>query len=249
MEILGIDVGGSGIKGAPVDVNSGELLTPRHRISTPQPATVKAVANTVAALADHFQWKGAIGCGFPAVVQHGVVKTASNIDKGWIGTNAQELFAEKTGCPVQIHNDADVAGIAEVRFGAGKDRKGVVLVLTIGTGIGSGLFHNGVLVPNSEFGHIQLKKYGLAEKYVSDATRKKDDLSWKQWAERFNVYLAEIEKLLSPDLIILGGGGSKKFAKYDEHLETKAEIVPAELLNEAGIIGAAGAAAPSVVSV
>lgn len=238
MEVLGIDIGGSGIKGAIVNTATGEMLTERHRIETPQPATPESVAQTVAQLINHFDWKGQVGCGFPAVIQHGVVRTASNIDNSWIDVNAKELFKEEAGNEFQIVNDADAAGLAEMNFGAGKDTLGVVVIVTVGTGIGSSVFTDGVLLPNTEFGHIIVKDQ-VGENYASDAARKRDDIKWGKWGKRFNEYLARIEFLMWPDKIIIGGGASKKFDKYQDKLITKAELLPAELLNNAGIIGAA----------
>jgi len=236
--VLGIDVGGSGIKGAPVDILSGELLAKRHRIPTPQPASPDQVAATVFELVQHFNWNGLIGCGFPAVVQHGVAKTASNIDNSWIGTNVEVVLSQATGCKVRVLNDADAAGMAEMKFGAGKDQKGVVIMVTVGTGIGTAIFSNGQLLPNTEMGHIQL--HGMnAEKYASDATRKRLKLTREEWAYRFNIYLKEIEKLFWPDLFIVGGGTSKKFNLFSEVLTIKTPIVPAMLLNQAGTVGAA----------
>jgi polyphosphate glucokinase len=241
MKVLGIDVGGSGIKGAPVDTKTGELLAPRFRIPTPKGAKPKPVTKQVAKLAQHFNWHGPIGCGFPAAVQHGVARTAANIDNNWIGTNIAELFSQASGCRVQVINDADAAGLAEMEFGAGKGRDGVVLIVTIGTGLGTSLFTDGVLLPNTELGHIEIDCED-AELSASDAARKRDDLSWGRWAKRFNVYLTSLEKLVWPDLIILGGGASKKLDKFFPYLTVQAEVVPAETLNEAGIIGAALAA-------
>ena len=238
MEVLGIDVGGSGIKGAPVDLKKGELLAPRFRIPTPKKAKPKPVAKTVAKIAKYFKWEGPIGCGFPAAVQHGVARTAANIDDSWIGTNVARLFSKNCKCPVTVINDADAAGLAEMAYGAGKNRKGVVLIVTIGTGLGTSLFTDGVLLPNTELGHIEIDCED-AELMASDAARKRDDLSWKRWAKRFDIYLTNLEKLVWPDLIILGGGASKRFDKFLPLLTVKAEIVPAATLNEAGIIGAA----------
>lgn len=245
-EILGIDIGGSGIKGAPVDVDSGSLLAPRFRLRTPDSAKPEPVAETAAKIASHFAWCGPIGCGFPAVVLGGVVRSAANIHKKWIDVDAQALFtqalcSEGCDCRVVVANDADVAGLAEMTFGAGKGRKGVVLVITIGTGIGSALFTDGVLVPNTELGHIEMKG-AEAETLASDAARQRLKLSWKRWAKRFNRYLGELEYLFSPDLFILGGGASKNYEKFIPYLRTRAEILPAQTLNEAGIIGAALAA-------
>ncbi|MBN1666948.1 MAG: ROK family protein [Anaerolineales bacterium] len=242
MEILGIDVGGSGIKGAPVDVEKGELLAERYRIETPQPSKPKAVAEVVGEIARHFDWQGLIGAGFPAVIQHGYARTAANIHKSWINTNAAKLFSEKTGCPVTVINDADAAGLAEMRFGAGQGRSGVVLLVTIGTGLGTSIFIDGHLLPNTEFGHIEINCED-AELLASDSARKEHDLSWEKWAQRLDTYLLRLETLIWPDLIILGGGVSKKHAKFIPLLTVQAEVVPAETLNEAGIIGAALAAA------
>lgn len=238
MNVLGIDVGGSGIKGAIVDTKTGELVTERFRLDTPQPADPDVVAETVKKVVEHIGWEGPIGCGFPAVVREGFVKTASNISKKWINVSAAELFSEVTGCPVKVMNDADVAGIAEMTFGAGKGVAGSVVMITIGTGLGSALFRNGILFPNTEFGHFKLKG-DIAERYAADSARKREDLSWKKWGKRFNQYLEEVELLLTPDLIILGGGASKKFERYEDEIEIETKVVTAELLNEAGIVGAA----------
>ena len=185
MKVLGIDVGGSGIKGAPVDTKKGKLLAPRFRIPTPEGAKPKPVAKVVAEVAKHFEWDGPIGCGFPAAVQHGVARTAANIDDSWIGTDIEALFSQKSGCPVSVINDADAAGLAEMAFGAGAGRDGVVLIVTIGTGLGTSLFTNGVLLPNTELGHIEINGED-AELMASDAARKRDDLSWRKWAKRFD---------------------------------------------------------------
>jgi polyphosphate glucokinase len=241
MDRLGIDVGGSGIKGAPVDTETGKLLAPRLRIQTPVPSKPKAVAAVIAQITQHFDWHGPVGCGFPSVVRNGVPLTAANIHPKWIGTNAAELFSEASGCPVYVTNDADAAGLAEMEFGAGRNCYGTVLMVTIGTGLGTALFHNRVLFPNTELGHIEMD--GLdAELQASDAARQRDDLSWKKWSDRFDAYLNRLEKLLWPDLIILGGGVSKKSENFIPRLTVQAEVVMAQLLNEAGIIGAALAA-------
>lgn len=239
--ILGVDVGGSGIKGALVDIDKGELITERFRLETPQPSNPKNVAKTFAEVVKHFNYEGPIGCGFPAVMKNGVAYTASNIHKDWIGTNAEELFSEATGCKVSILNDADVAGNAEMKFGAGKGVAGTVILITIGTGLGSAIFLDGKLIPNTEFGHVFLKGHNrVAEKYASSSARKRDELGYKEWAVRFKEYLEHLQFLFTPDLFILGGGTSKKFDKYGEILErVRTPIVQAEMLNEAGIIGAA----------
>lgn len=241
MEILGIDIGGSGIKGAPVDTETGRLLTQRFRIPTPQPAKPRPVAKVIAQIAQHFDWQGAIGCGFPAAMRDGVALTAANVHKMWIGVKAAELISGQTGCPVSVINDADAAGLAEMAFGAGRGRGGVVILVTIGTGLGTALFTHGQLLPNAELGHLEINGMD-AEIRASDAARKREKLSWKKWGRRFNVYLLELDKLFWPDLVILGGGISKRFEKFSPYLDVQAEVVPAQLLNEAGIVGAALAA-------
>lgn len=239
MQVLGVDIGGSGIKGAIVDTETGELITERHRIDTPQPATPEAIAAVLAQLVVHFHWNGPLGCGFPAAIQHGVARTASNISKGFIGTNIDKLFSEATTCPCYNVNDADAAGMAEMRFGEGANQSGVVLLVTIGTGLGTALFTDGNLLPNTELGHLYLESGMVAERYASDAARKIEDLGWKSWGNRFNVYLNMMEKLFWPDLIILGGGASKKFDKFKSQLSVEAPVKPAAFLNQAGIVGAA----------
>jgi polyphosphate glucokinase len=241
MEILGIDVGGSGIKGAPVDTVTGEFLAERCRFETPDPSKPQPVAEVVAQIVNCFNWKGPIGCGFPSVVRNGVILTAANIHKKWIGTNAAALFAETTGCPVCVVNDADAAGLAEMAFGAGRGRGGVVLIITIGTGLGTALFTDGHLLPNAELGHVELDGAD-AEWNASDAARKRENLSWEKWAARLDNYLRYMERIFWPDLIILGGGASKKHDRFMPLLTVKTEIVPAQLLNDAGIVGAALAA-------
>lgn len=245
MQILGIDIGGSGIKGAPVDVEKGVLVVERHRLPTPQPSVPEAVVDVVVEIAKNFGWAGPIGCTFPAVVKKGVTYTAANVDKSWINFDGQKLLEKKTGCPIVLLNDADAAGLAEMKFGAGKDRQGVVIVLTFGTGIGSAIFVDGNLVPNTEFGHMEIRGKD-AEHRAADRIRTEKDLNWEQWAERVNEFLGRMELLFSPDLFILGGGVSKKHQKFLPLLHTRAEIVPAQMLNEAGIIGAAVAAKPLV---
>lgn len=241
-KILGVDVGGSGIKGAIVDVKAGQLVTERHRIPTPSPADPEHVTQVIAQLVMHFDWKGPVGIGFPAVVQNGIAKTAANIDKSFIGTNIENLVFQKTGCPSKVINDADAAGIAEMKFGAGKDNKGVVMLVTVGTGIGTVIFTKGKLLPNTELGHVYMSNNRESELYTSDTTRQNLDLSWKDWALRFDEYLNYMEGLFWPDLFIIGGGVSKNDKKYLQHFTVKTKVVAAELLNNAGIIGAAIAA-------
>ena len=238
MEVLGIDIGGSGIKGAPVDTDTGNLLAARYRLQTPSPSKPQTVAEIVAKIADHFSWKGSLGIGYPGVVRKGVTLTAANMLNDWDGINAAKLIKKVTGRKTCIINDADAAGLAEMAFGAGKDRQGVVMVVTIGTGLGTALFTNGQLLPNSEFGHLEIDGVE-AEWIASDAARKREKLSWKKWGRRFDQYLHTMEKLLWPDLIILGGGISKKYEEFLPYITVQAEVVPAKMLNEAGIVGAA----------
>ena len=237
-QVLGIDIGGSGIKGAPVDLVSGGLVTERQRIPTPEGAKPDDVARVVADLVQHFGWTGPVGCTFPAVVRGGVTLSAANVDKSWIGLDAGALLTKTSGCPVTLLNDADAAGLGEAAYGAGKGVSGVVLTLTFGTGIGSGLINDGVLVPNTELGHLELDGREV-EPWASDRAREQADLSWKHWAKRVSRYLQHLEMLFSPDLFIVGGGVSKKADKWLDLLEVETRVVPAALKNEAGIVGAA----------
>lgn len=241
MQVLGIDVGGSGIKGAPVDTRTGKLLAERLRIKTPKGADPQPVADVVAEIARSFEWKGPIGIGFPAPIKAGVAMMAANISDKWIGTNADELFTKTTGCPSTTVNDADAAGLAEMKFGAGKGQPGTVIMITLGTGIGTAIFHGGKLLPNTEFGHLDMNGKD-AEHRASDAVRQIEDLSWKKYAKRLNRYLAAMERLFWPDLFIVGGGISKQADKYLPLLKIETPVVPAQFLNEAGIVGAALAA-------
>jgi polyphosphate glucokinase len=243
MEILGLDIGGTGIKGAIVDTNTGELVADRFRLLTPNPATPDAVVATTAKVVEHFDWKGPAGCGFPAAIKSGVAYTAANISKKWLGVNVAEALSDATGCAVTVLNDADAAGLAEMRFGAGRDRAGTVLILTLGTGIGTAIFVNGQLVPNMELGHIEIDGRD-AELLAAEIVRKRKGLSWKKWGKQVGRYLQTIEKLIWPDLIIIGGGASKKHDKFFPHFAIQTEVVPAGMLNEAGIVGAALAAEP-----
>jgi polyphosphate glucokinase len=243
MEILGIDIGGTGIKGALVDTETGELIAERYRLLTPDPSHPKKVAPVVAEIARHFDWRGPVGCGFPAVVKHGVVYTAANVSKKWIGTDAEALLSKATQCSVTMINDADAAAMAEMRFGAGRGQDGVVLLITLGTGIGTAIFVSGHLLPNTELGHIEIKGKD-AEKWAAEIVRKKKKLSWKKWGKQVDKYLRTMEHLLWPDLIVIGGGASKKHAKFFPYFKVRTKVVPAEMLNEAGIVGAALAAEP-----
>ncbi len=237
-QILGIDIGGSAIKGAPVDIQAGKLVQERLRIELPKSATIKHAVRAIGELVEHFGWKKPIGCTFPGVIRKGVIYTAANMDKNWIDVNGEKLLARRTGCPVYLINDADAAGIAEMEFGAGKGKLDVVMMLTFGTGIGSALFVDGRLVPNTELGHLQFRGKD-AEHRAAARVRTEKDLSWQEWGERVNEYLQYLEKLFSPDLFIIGGGVSKRYADFFPYLETRAKIVPAKLRNDAGIVGAA----------
>ncbi len=238
MQAVGIDIGGSGIKGAIVDLVRGQLVGERIRYETPQPSAPGAVAGVVTRIVRELGWAGPVGCTYPGIVYHGVTKTASNVDKGWIDTDAKHLFERATGCPVRVLNDADAAGIAEMKFGAGRGQKGVTILLTFGTGIGSAIFADGVLLPNTELGHLPVRGKP-AEDRAAARVRKDENLSWTEWAERVNEYLRHMEFFFSPDLFIIGGGVSKKYDRFMHVLQARAQIVPAQLLNDAGIIGAA----------
>jgi len=244
MQVLGIDVGGSGIKGAPVDTDTGELLAERIRIKTPKNAEPQPVAEVVAEVVNSFSWKKPVGIGFPAPIKAGIAMMAANISEKWIGTNADDLFTKATGCECTMINDADAAGLAEMKFGAGKGQPGTVIMVTLGTGIGSAIFYRGNLLPNTEFGHLEMNGK-IAEHRASDAARQRDDLSWKKYAKRLNNYLVEMERLFWPDLFIIGGGISKESEKYIPRLTIETPVVTAQLLNEAGIVGAALAARTS----
>jgi polyphosphate glucokinase len=244
---MGIDVGGSGIKGAVVDPVTGALLTSRWRVSTPTPATPKAVVRAAARLVARAGWDGPLGFTIPGVVRNGVVHSAANIAPSWVGTDAAGLIGAATGLPTVVVNDADAAGLAEMRAGAGRGRRGVVLLLTFGTGIGSALFLDGRLVPNTELGHLVMWG-GSAEAKAAAAAKTREGLSWEKWAKRVDKYLAHLERLLSPDLLIVGGGVSRDHAKWVPLLHCRAEVVPARFRNNAGIVGAALLAAGAPIS-
>jgi polyphosphate glucokinase len=245
MQIFGVDIGGSGIKGAPVDLDRGDLAEERCKVLTPQPSTPDAVADGVKEVVGHFGWSGPVGITFPGVVTGGAtIRTAANVDKTWIDTDARALLSDRLdGLPVTLLNDADAAGVAEMQFGAGRDRQGTVILLTFGTGIGSALFTDGVLVSNTELGHLELNGHD-AEKHASTKAKDDHELSWEHWSHRVQKYLAHVEMLFSPELFIIGGGVSRKSHKFLPLIENiKAEIVPAQLQNNAGIVGAAMRAA------
>ena len=238
--VLGIDIGGTGIKAACVDLERGTLTTDRARALTPQPAVPKAVARTILGLVKDIPLDdgAVVGAGFPAVIKDGRAETAANVDSSWIGADVEELISTAIGHPTAVVNDADAAGLAEVRFGAGRDVSGVVVMVTLGTGIGTGLFVNGQLIPNSELGHLEVRgKDG--ERRAAASVRERSHLSWKTWAKRVQEYLRELDEVLWPDHIIIGGGVSKEWAKFGPYIKVRPTIVPATLGNDAGIIGAA----------
>lgn len=248
MSVLGIDIGGSGIKAAPVDVETGSLVEERYRIPTPSPGTPEQVIEVIRRIVEHFAWQGKIGVGFPGVVRRGVVETAANVSHEWVGQDLASLIETATGCPAVILNDADAAGLAEMRFGKGRAyEEDYVLFLTLGTGIGSAFFVKRELWPNSELGHLQVRGKD-AEHRAGDGVRQEQDLSWKKWGKKLQEVLQMYDFLFNPDVIILGGGISKKYEKFEKYLkDIHAEVVPAELRNQAGIIGAAMAAAESII--
>lgn len=235
---FGVDIGGSGIKGAVVDLEAGSLATERYRLATPQPSLPPAVVEVVAEVVAHYGWQGPIGCTFPAVVQDGVARTAANVDPSWIGTNIEATVGAATGLPVTAVNDADAAGICETYWGAAKGTRGLVIVVTLGTGIGTALIYNGVLVPNSELGHLELDGEDY-EFRASAAARERESLNWDKWAKRLQRYFSALEALLRPNLFVVGGGVSRRADKFLPLLTLSTPIVPARFQNEAGIVGAA----------
>ena len=239
MEVLGIDIGGSGIKGAVVNTETGELLSERHRIPTPKPAYPISVANVVKQIVEHFEWKGAVGCCFPTVVKRGKCMSKSNMHEDWVGVQIDELFSEACGVPFYVGNDADLAGVAEMTLGAGKGQQGKVMMITIGTGLGTGLFYDGVLIPNLELGHVRHTDGKPIEHFAADSARKREGLKTRTWALRFDEFLHHVVRVFSPDYFILGGGQSKKYDKFKDVLTVDIPIGVAHFLNNAGIIGAA----------
>ncbi|GAB5554912.1 MAG: ROK family protein [Saprospiraceae bacterium] len=237
-EILGIDVGATGMKGALVDIEKGVLVSERFRLATPDPATPKAMGKTFQEIIKHFDYSGPIGCGFPAVIKSNTAMTAANIDKSWVGKNVASVFGGEKIENIHVLNDADAAAIAEMTYGKGKGKSGLIIMITIGTGIGSCLFLDGKMLANTELGHVVMHGKS-AEKYCANSVRKALDLSWDEWGKRFNEYLQYIYHLLSPDSIILSGGVSKKFGNYKKYIDIPIEVTPAALLNNAGIVGAA----------
>ncbi|TRO65470.1 polyphosphate--glucose phosphotransferase [Christiangramia sabulilitoris] len=239
MEILGIDIGGSGIKGAIVNLQTGKISVPKFRIPTPRSREPEEMAQAVKKLVEHFNYQGIVGCGFPSIVKKGVCKDEGNLSKKWVGINIEELFEKFTGCKFTVINDADAAGLAEVKYGAGKDEDGFILMITVGTGLGSGAYCGGELIPNFELGQLSYEQYEKIEDYAASSVKKKENLSYEEWAERFNVFLNHIYKILNPDLILVGGGISKDWKQYVDYLNVNTNLAPAKLRNSAGILGAA----------
>lgn len=241
--VLGIDIGGSSIKAAPVNLVSGQpAMSPRH-IQLPEPSSPERICSEVGKILEHFDWSGPLGCGYPGVVKEGVVYSAANISRDWLGVDFEEMLHDLNCDSVKVINDADAAGLAEMRYGAGRERNhasgGTVLMLTLGTGIGSAFFYNGRLFPNTEFGHVYMKSGTEAEDLAAGSIRTSESLSWKVWGERVSDYLKEMNKLTSPDLMVIGGGVSENFERFSEYLCVDTTIVPALLGNDAGIVGAA----------
>ena len=241
-KILGVDVGATGMKGALVDLKKGVLVSERFRLDTPDPATPEAMGQTFQKIIKNFNYSGPVGCGFPAVIKGNRAMSAANIDKSWVGKNVSRMFGKKQAEHVHILNDADAAAIAEMTYGKGEQRKGLTIMITIGTGIGSCLFLDGKMLANTELGHV-IMHGNSAEKYCANSVRKDLDLSWEEWGKRFNEYLEYLYHILSPDTIILSGGVSKKFSFYKKYIDIPVEVTPAALLNNAGIVGAAAYAA------
>ena len=241
MEVLGIDVGGSGIKGALVHMETGEMLTERFRIPTPESRKPKAMAKVVAEIVHHFDYKGPVGCGFPTLIHKGVCKSPGNLHKSWMNVNVAELFGKASGNDFTVINDADAAGYATMNYGIGKGMEGFVVMITIGTGLGSAAFLDGRLIPSFELGQIPYKKYEKIETWAAASAKEREELSWKKWGKRFNKFLELVELIINPDTIILGGGTSKDFDDYKKYIKVETEVIPAELQNHAGIIGAATA--------
>lgn len=240
MKLLGIDIGGSGIKGAIVDTETGEFVVERYRIPTPRPATPTAVAAVIKEIVTHFEWQGAVGCCFPTVVVNGQCRSKSNMHEDWVNVQIDELFsATCDGLPFYVGNDADLAGVAEMKLGAGQGKQGKVMMVTIGTGLGSGFFYNGQLIDNLELGHIRHTNGKPIEHYAADSARKREDLKTKEWAKRFDEFLNHVVRVFAPDYFILGGGQSKKYEKFKDILTVETPIEVAHFLNNAGIIGAA----------
>ncbi|WP_411031281.1 polyphosphate--glucose phosphotransferase [Spongiimicrobium sp. 3-5] len=241
MEVLGIDIGGSGIKGALVNIETGEMLTKRFRIPTPESRKPEEMAQVVAQIVSHFNYTGPVGCGFPTVIKKGVCKSNGNLHKKWRGVNAEELFTSATGLPFTVINDADAAGYAAMNYGVGRGKDGFVVMITIGTGLGSGAFLDGRLIPNFELGQIPYKKYEKIESWAAGSAKDREGLSYEKWGKRFNKFLNYVNLVIAPELIIIGGGMSKEWEEYAQYIDVDTLVIPAGLQNHAGIIGAATA--------
>ncbi|WP_149275018.1 polyphosphate--glucose phosphotransferase [Pareuzebyella sediminis] len=242
MEVLGIDVGGSGMKGGIVNIETGKMISERHRIPTPKSRTPEEMADVIAQIVAHFDYKGKVGCGFPTVIKKGICKSPGNLDPSWLGVNVEQLFEDKTGLDFTVVNDADIAGYAAMEYGIGKGKEGLVVMITIGTGLGSGAFYNGELIPNFELGQIPYKKYKKIELWAAGSAKEREGLSYKKWGKRFNKFLKYVDLIIAPDLILLGGGASKDFDQFKDYITIETPVMPAQLQNHAGIIGAAAAA-------
>ncbi|MCG2461862.1 ROK family protein [Flavobacteriaceae bacterium F89] len=241
MEVLGIDIGGSGTKGALVNIETGEMVTKRFRIPTPKSRKPEEMAEVVHQIVKEFNYSGPVGCGFPTVIKRGICKSPGNLHKSWFNVNVTDLFSKTTGLPFTVINDADAAGYAEIQYGAGKGKEGFVVMITIGTGLGSGAFFNGKLIPNFELGQIPYKKYDKIELWAAASAKERENLSYKKWGKRFNKFLKYVDLIISPDLIVLGGGTSSDLKKFADYITIETPVIPAEMLNHAGIIGAATA--------
>ncbi len=239
MELLGIDIGGTGIKGALVNAETGEMLTERFRIPTPSSRKPDEMAAVIKDIVAHFDYKGPVGCGFPTIIKNGVCMSAGNLHESWVGINVDELLTKETGHEFTVLNDADAAGYASMNYGVGKGKDRLVIMITVGTGLGSGAFFNGKLLPNFELGQIPYKDYKKIEQYAAASAKERDNISYEKWGKRFNKFLKLVETIVAPDLIIVGGGTSKKWKEFNHLITVETEVVKAELMNHAGIIGAA----------
>ncbi|MDT0608066.1 polyphosphate--glucose phosphotransferase [Croceitalea rosinachiae] len=239
MELLGIDIGGTGIKGALVNAETGEMLTERFRIPTPSSRKPADMAKVIKQIVTHFDYSGPVGCGFPTIVKNGVCMSPGNLDKSWLGVNVDEMLTSVTGHEFTVVNDADAAGYASMNYGVGKDKNGLVIMITVGTGLGSGAFFNGVLLPNFELGQIPYKEHKKIELWAAASAKEREGLSYEKWGKRFNKFLRLVEVIVAPDLIIVGGGTSKKWKEFNQFITIETDVVKAELMNHAGIIGAA----------
>lgn len=242
MEILGIDIGGSSLKGAIVDLKKGTLKTPKHKITTPDSRDPEGIARAVKEMTDHFNYDGIVGCGFPTIVKKGICMHEGNLNKEWLNVDVDALFEKTTGLNFTVLNDADAAGLAEIKYGAGKNEEGFILMITVGTGLGSGAYLHGELIPNFELGQMPYKDFEKIEDWAASSVKTEENLSFQEWAYRFNIFLNFIQRLLNPDVIIVGGGISNDWKEFDKYLVVNTKLTPAELRNDSGIIGAALAA-------